>query len=81
MIYFNVSLEFKGSFVVPGVVAKNATEAREIAKAKMVETLARKQALGLMISDVVADATLIDEPNDLPDYDLYESDAPDFWET
>lgn len=81
MIYFNVSIEFKGRFVVPGVVAKNANEAREIAKAQMMETLTRKQALGLMISDVVADATLIDEPDDLPDYDLYESDETSFWET
>lgn len=66
---------------MPGVVAKNATEAREIAKAQMMETLAGKQTLGLMISDVVADATLIDEPDDLPDYDLYESDEIGFWET
>lgn len=74
MTYFNVSIEFKGWFVVPGVVAKDANEACEIAKDKMMETLARKQALGLLISNVVADATLIDEPDDLPDYDLYESD-------
>lgn len=81
MIYFNVSVEFKGRFVVPGVFAKDTNEAREIAKAKMMEALTRKQALGLVISDVVADPTLIDEPDDLPDYDLYESDVADFWET
>lgn len=81
MIYFNVSVEFKGRFVVPGVVAKNTTEASEIAKNQMMEALTRKQALGLVISDVVADATLIDEPDDLPDYDLYESEVAEFWET
>jgi hypothetical protein len=77
MIYFNVSVEFKGRLVVPGVVAKDANEAREITKAKIME----KQTLGLMISDVVADAALIDEPDNLPDYDLYESDDSDFWAT
>lgn len=81
MIYFNVSVEFKGSFVVPGVVAKDANVACEIAKAKIMKALARKQTLGLMISDIVADAILIDEPDELPDYNLYESDGVDFWET